>query len=304
MHDKIFPFLKINPTVKNALENNLPVVALESTVISHGLPHPYNLDVTKQMMDAIIKAGAVPAIIALMDGYIHVGLNEAELEVFATYKDILKVSRSDISYCLSEKRLGATTVSGTMLCASYAGIRVFSTGGLGGVHKGAEESFDISADLMELSRTPVLVVCSGAKSILDVPKTLEYLETQGVPVIGYKTNQFPLFFTNESHYALNQCLTTPQTIASLAKIHWQLGLNGLVVANPIPITEALKRDIVERWIETAIIEALNAGVIGKAVTPFLLSRVAELSQGETLKANKALLVHNASLAAEIAVTLK
>jgi pseudouridine-5'-phosphate glycosidase len=304
MHNNISSFLKISPQVKNALENGLPIVALESTVISHGLPYPCNLDITNKMMDAVTDAGAVPAVIGLMDGYIHIGLNEVELKEFATRKDILKVSRCDISYCLSEKRLGATTVSGTMLCAAYAGIRVFSTGGLGGVHRGASESFDISADLTELSRTPVLVVCSGAKSILDVPKTLEYLETEGVLVIGYKTNQFPLFFTNESHYALNHCLTTPQAIASLAKTHWQLGLNGIVIANPIPTNDSLKGDIVEKWIESATLEALNAGVIGKAVTPFLLAKVAELSQGETLKANKALLVHNAALAAEIAETLR
>jgi len=303
MNERFSDFLKLSNQVKKAIQDNLPIVALESTVISHGLPYPDNLEVTKKMMSAITETGAVPAVIGLIDGLIHVGLNEDELELFATRKDILKISRSDIAYCLSEKRLGATTVSATMLCASYAGIRIFSTGGLGGVHRGAEETFDISADLTELSKTPVLVVCSGAKSILDVSKTLEYLETQGVPIIGYQTNCFPLFFTKESDYRLTQCLRGPEEIASVADINWKLGLTGVVVANPVPEADSLDGNIVEKWIKTAISDGQKQGIKGKAVTPFVLSRVAELSSGKTMQANKSLLVNNAALAARIAVSL-
>ncbi|MBY0281263.1 MAG: pseudouridine-5'-phosphate glycosidase [Alphaproteobacteria bacterium] len=303
MNKQFSAFLKFGTQVQKALQKNTPIVALESTVISHGLPYPDNLEITKKMMSAITEAGAVPAVIGLVDGYIHVGLDEDELELFATHKDILKISRADIAYCLSEKRLGATTVSATMLCAFYAGIRVFSTGGLGGVHRGAEETFDISADLTELSKTPVLVVCSGAKSILDIPKTLEYLETQGVPVIGYNTNHFPLFFTKESEYPLTGCLKSPEEITSLADINWKLGLTGMVVANPVPSIDSLEGSIVEKWIQMATLEAIQQGIKGKAVTPFILARIAELSVGKTMKANKSLLVNNAALAGKIAVSL-
>ncbi|MBY0462115.1 MAG: pseudouridine-5'-phosphate glycosidase [Alphaproteobacteria bacterium] len=304
MNKQFSAFLKFGTQAQRAIQNNVPIVALESTVISHGLPYPDNLEVTKKMMSAITEAGAVPAVIGLMDGFIHIGLNEDELELFSTRKDILKISRSDIAYCLSEKKLGATTVSATMLCAFYAGIRVFSTGGLGGVHRGAEETFDISADLTELSKTPVLVVCSGAKSILDVPKTLEYLETQGVPIIGYQTNYFPLFFTKESEYPLTGCLRSPEEIASFADINWKLGLAGMVVANPVPAVDSLEGDVVEEWIQIATMDADERGIKGKAVTPFILARVAELSAGKTMQTNKSLLVNNAILAGKVAVSLK
>ena len=304
MIEHISPFLQLSPLIKEALQNKTPIVALESTVIAHGLPYPDNLEVTKKMMAAIEQSGAVPAVIALMNGFIHIGLTESELEIFAQCSDILKVSRSDISYCLTQKRLGATTVSATMLCASYTGIRVFSTGGLGGVHRGAEKTFDISADLTEFSRTPILVVCSGAKSILDIHKTLEFLETQGVPVIGYQTSNFPLFFTKDSNYPLMQHLNTPQEIASLAQNHWMLGLKGLVITNPIPETDSIHESIVEKWINKATEQASKLGIIGKAVTPFILSKVAELSSNKTLHANKALLINNALLAGRIAASLK
>ncbi len=303
MIEHILPFIKLSPTVKNALHHKLPIVALESTVISHGLPYPDNRDVTTQMMTAITESGAIPAVIALIGGEIHIGLTDDELEMFATRSDILKISRPDIAYCLSTKSLGATTVSATMICAAYAGIRVFSTGGLGGVHRGAETTFDISADLTEFSKTPILVVCSGVKSILDVPKTLEYLETQGVPIIGYQTDRFPLFFTHSSDYSLTQSLNNPHDIAITANLHWELGLPGMVVANPIPAHASIQGEVVEEWINEAVEQLNKSNVAGKAVTPFILSQVSALSEGKTLQANKALLINNARLAGQISVSL-
>jgi pseudouridine-5'-phosphate glycosidase len=303
MIESILPFIKLSPAVKNALHHKLPVVALESTVISHGLPYPDNRDVTLHMMNAITESGAVPAVIALIDGCIHIGLTDDELEMFAICSDVLKISRPDIAYCLATKQLGATTVSATMICAAYAGIRVFSTGGLGGVHRGAETTFDISADLTEFSKTPILVVCSGVKSILDVPKTLEYLETQGVPIIGYQTDRFPLFFTHSSNHGLTQSLNNSYDIARTAEIHWELGLSGMVVANPVPEYASIQDDIVERWVNEAVDQLNENNIRGKAVTPFILSKVSALSEGKTLHANKALLISNARLAGQISASL-
>jgi pseudouridine-5'-phosphate glycosidase len=296
--------LRIFSEVEMALQERKPVVALESTVISHGLPFPYNLEVTEKMLTAVRESGAVPAIIALMDGHIKIGLSSSEVEALASSKNVMKVSRADLAYCLAQKEIGATTVSGTMFCAHQAGIQVFATGGIGGVHRGAETTFDISADLTELARTPVLVVCSGAKSILDIPKTLEYLETQGVPVVGYKTNSFPLFYIGNSHYDLQKSEDSAEGIANLARIHWGLGLKGIVVANPVPSGDSLESKEIESFIDQAIEESHEKGVVGKSVTPFLLKRVSELSKGKTLKANKSLLVNNASAAGQIAVSLK
>lgn len=296
--------LRISSEIEVALHEKKPVVALESTVISHGLPYPDNLEVTEKMLSAVRASGAVPAIIALMDGYIKIGLNSSEIEILAHSKNVMKVSRADLAYCLAQRKMGATTVSATMFCAHQAGIRVFATGGIGGVHRGAETTFDISTDLTELAQTPVLVVCSGAKSILDIPKTLEYLETQGVPVVGYKTSNFPLFYMGNSQYDLQKNENSPEDIAHLAKIHWNLGLKGLIVANPIPFEDSLDSNEIDSFITQAIKESHKKGIAGKSVTPFLLKRVSELSKGKTLKANKSLLVNNARVAGKIAVSLQ
>ncbi len=296
--------LRISLEVEIALQTKKPIVALESTVISHGLPYPDNIEVIEKMLTAVRESGAVPAIIALMDGHIKIGLGSSEIELLASSQEVLKISRADIAWCLANKKIGATTVSGTMFCAHQTGIQIFATGGIGGVHQGAETTFDISADLTELARTPVLVVCSGAKSILDVPKTLEYLETQGVPIVGYKTNSFPLFYTDTSPYDLQQRENNAEDIANLAMIHWDLGLKGMIVANPIPFDDSLNPKEISFFIDQAIEEINKNDISGKSVTPFLLKRVSELSKGKTLKANKSLLVNNASVAGKIAVALQ
>lgn len=299
MHKQI----ELAPEVKSAIEHNIPIVALESTVISHGLPYPDNLDVTNKMIKAIQATGAVPAVIGLIKGKIKIGLSEGDIKLLATEKNILKVSRADISYCIAQKRLGATTVAGTMFCAALAGIRVFATGGIGGVHRGAETSFDISADLTEFAKSAVLVVCSGAKSILDVPKTLEVLETQGVPVIGYKTDKLPLFYLENSQYQLNLSVNATKAIADIAKAHWELGLTGILVTNPIPKQDSLLAAEVESFIQQATDECIEQRISGKAVTPYVLARLSVLTNGKTLQANKALLINNAATAGEIAVAL-
>jgi pseudouridine-5'-phosphate glycosidase len=296
-------FLQFAPEIINAIEQNKPIVALESTVISHGLPYPDNLDVTNKMLAVVKATGAVPAVIGLINGKIKIGLSDDEIKIFATEKNILKISRADISYCIAQKCMGATTVAGTMFCAALAGIRVFATGGIGGVHRGAEISFDISADLTEFAKSSLLVVCSGAKSILDVPKTLEFLETQGVPVIGYQTDTLPLFYLNNSEYKLNLNVETTENLAKIAKAHWELGLTGILVANPILKQDALNASDVESAIDQATQECAQKNILGKAVTPFVLARLGELTQGKTLQANKSLLINNAKIAGEIAVSL-
>lgn len=296
-------YLEFSKEVINAMQHNKPIVALESTVISHGLPYPENVNVTNKMLAAVQESGAVPAVIGLIDGKIKVGLTAEEINLFATEKNILKISRADISYCLAQKRLGATTVAGTMFCAALAGIRVFATGGIGGVHRGAETSFDISADLTELARTPVMVVCSGAKSILDVSKTLEFLETQGVPVIGYKTDALPLFYIEKSQYKLNLNVDSAKDMAKIAKTHWNLGLTGMLVTNPIPSIESLNESEIEKVINIATQECEEKNIVGKAVTPYILAKLGQLTQGKSLQANSALLINNALIAGEIAVEL-
>ncbi|KAJ2757922.1 hypothetical protein H4S06_002942, partial [Coemansia sp. BCRC 34490] len=302
-------YVKLSAKVSAALANNEPVVALESTIISHGMPYPQNVE-TAQAVEAIVaKEGATAATVALIDGKIHVGLEQDELIRLARNDNdsttpVVKASRRDIALVLSQRMLGATTVSGTMVAAHMAGIRLFATGGIGGVHRGAECTMDVSADLTELGRTPVTVVCAGAKSILDLPKTLEYLETQGVPVIAYgESNDFPAFFSPRSKDGLTVpwSLQTPEQVAALVHTNEQIGLqSGHVVAVPIPSKDATNSAEIERAVDTAVREAHDRGITGKAATPFLLRRVVELTGGASLKANIALVKNNARVAAQIA----
>ena len=293
-------YLTISPEVQGALEDQCPVVALESTVIAHGLPYPANLEIARAMEAAIRAEGAVPATIGVHDGRIVVGLSAAEIEQLATAEHVLKISRRDLATALATRQLGATTVAGTMLCASLAGVRFFATGGIGGVHRGAETSLDISADLTELSRTPVLVVCAGAKSILDLDLTLEYLETQGVPVLGWQTNELPAFFVRSSGRVLQQRVDELSTIAAIARAQWDCGLHGLVVTCPIPAEYSLDPAPLEAATEEALLLAREQGVRGSATTPFLLSHVAKVTAGESVEANKVLLLNNARWAARFA----
>ncbi len=297
------PPLTLSDEVRDALGAGRAVVALESTIIAHGLPRPDNLAVGRALEDEVRGADAVPATIAVLDGRIHVGLGAAELERVAN-EDMPKLSRRDLALTLSRGGSGATTVAATMIGAHLAGIRVFATGGIGGVHRGAETSFDVSADLEELARTPVAVVCAGAKSILDLPKTLEVLETKGVPVIGYGTDELPAFYTPTSGLALTLRADTPGEVAAMLALQARLGLEtGTVIAAPIPNADALETEAVSAWIEAALLAADAQGVAGKAVTPFLLQHLAQATGGAALKANVALARNNARIAAEIAVAL-
>ena len=281
-----------------------PVVALESTIISHGMPYPQNVQTAREVEQIIRDGGAVPATIAIIDGKICVGLSDAQLEQLGNTEGVLKVSRRDLPYVLSQKKLGATTVAATMICAELADIRVFVTGGIGGAHRGAQTSFDISADLQELAHTSVAVVCAGAKSILDLPLTLEYLETHGVPVVSVGQAQFPAFFTRESGLNADFQLDGAAELADFIRTKWQLGLNGgVVVANPVPQADAMPKTEIDAMTEQALREAEAQGVNGKAVTPFLLERIKQLTEGRSLDTNIALVKNNAVLGAELAVEL-
>ncbi len=294
--------LDIRTHIADRLAAGGPVVALESTVIAHGLPHPRNIEVAQRLQEIIRAAGATPATIGLVAGRLVVGLSDGEIERFATADDIAKVSRRDFAPVLAAGGLGATTVAATMFAAAQAGIRVFATGGIGGVHRGAESSFDISADLPELARTPVAVICAGAKSVLDLPRTLEVLETHGVPVLGYRTATFPAFYTTSSGLALEHRVDDPAAVADIMRTHWALGLSGgLLIANPPPEAAAMAAGEVDAFIAEALAAATAAGVKGKDVTPYLLSDLAARSGGRTLSANIALLEDNAAVAAAIAV---
>ena len=289
--------------VRDALASGRAVVALESTIIAHGLPRPRNLEVGRLLEDTVREGGAVPATIAVLDGTIRVGLDEAGLQRVAN-EDMPKLSRRDLGLALARGGSGATTVAATMIGAHLAGIRVFATGGIGGVHRGAETSFDVSADLDELAQTPVAVVCAGAKSILDLPKTLEVLETKGVPVIGYGTDELPAFYTRTSGLALTQRADTAGEVAGILAMQERLGFpGGAVVAVPIPPEDALDPDTVAGWIDAALAEAERQGVSGKAVTPFLLQHLADATGGKALDANVALARNNARVAAAIASAL-
>ena len=297
-------FLQFSPEVQAARAAGKPVVALESTIISHGMPYPQNVQTAREVEQVIRDAGAVPATIALIDGRICVGLADDQLEQLGNAKDALKVSRRDLAYVLAEKKLGATTVAATMICAALAGIEVFVTGGIGGVHRGAETSFDISADLQELARTNVAVVCAGVKSILDIGLTLEYLETHGVPVVSVGQPGFPAFFTRESGFNADFQLDTPEQQARFIRTKWQLGLTGgVVVSNPVPPASAMENGEIDGIIAQALREADDQGVKGKAVTPFLLARIKDLTGGRSLATNIALVKHNALVGARLAVAL-
>jgi len=294
--------LQINSEIQEALDEGKPVVALESSLISHGLPHPQNLEAARTMERAVRKRGAVPATIAIIGGKIRVGLTEEELEYLATRKNIRKVSRRDIAIAVAQGLDGATTVAATMCVAHLAGIEVMATGGIGGVHRG--HPFDISADLPELARTPVAVVCSGAKSILDLPATLEWLETHGVPVVGYGTDEFPAFYSRSSGLKVDARADSPEEAARIIRARWELRLEGgVLVVVPVPKEAELPRHLAERAIEQALAAAEEQGVRGKALTPFLLSQIARLTEGRSLAANLALLKNNAAIAARIAGAL-
>lgn len=288
--------------VQEALDQKKPIVALESTIISHGMPYPQNVETARVVEQIIRDNGAVPATIAIMDGQIKIGLSDEELEMLGNAEGVAKVSRRDIGQLIATKKIGATTVASTMICAELADIKVFATGGIGGVHRGAETTMDISADLEELAQTNVAVVCAGAKSILDIGLTLEYLETKGVPVIGYGTDKMPAFYTRDSEFDLTFRADDAETLASVLKAKWDLGLKGgAVVANPIPEEHALEAAFINGIIEKAMQEAKDNSIAGKEVTPFLLGKVKELTEGNSLTANIELVKHNAKVGAQLAV---
>ncbi|MEF3047701.1 pseudouridine-5'-phosphate glycosidase [Pseudotabrizicola sp. L79] len=291
--------LTFSPEVAKARAEGAAIVALESTIITHGMPWPQNVETARRVEAEVRKAGAVPATIAIMGGQIHIGLTDAELDALGQARDVAKLSRADLAACLAQGATGATTVAATMICAHLAGISVFATGGIGGVHRGAESSFDISADLLELAQTPVTVVAAGAKAILDLPKTLEVLETHGVPVIAFGQDAFPAFWSRDSGLPSPLRMDSAPMIAAAHRLRVQLGLpGGQLVANPIPPEAEIPREVITPVIETALAEA--KGVSAKAVTPFLLQRIYELTEGRSLEANIALVLNNARLAAAIA----
>lgn len=294
-------YIEIHPDIQKAIDEKRAVVALESTIISHGMPYPENVAMALKVEKIIKSEGAMPATIAIIDGIIKVGLTEDEIKYLAQKKDVLKVSKRDFGYCVSQKKTGATTVSGTMLVANMAGIKVFATGGIGGVHRGAELSFDISRDLEELAELDVAVICAGAKSILDLGLTLEYLETKGVELIGYQTKELPAFYSRESGFDLEIKLDSPKEIANLMKAKWSLGIKGgMVIANPIPKAYSQDAKMMNEIITKALEEAKQQGIKGKDVTPFLLAKVKDLTKGVSLEANLELVYNNARLAAQIA----
>lgn len=293
--------LKFSAEVEAARKEGRAIVALESTIITHGLPSPRNIEVANEAEDVIRAEGAVPATIAILDGILHIGLEEAELLRLAEAKDVMKLSRADLAVAMAAGKTGATTVAATMIAARLAGISVFATGGIGGVHRGAESDFDISADLSELAETPVTVVAAGAKAILDVPKTLEVLETRGVPVIGFQTDEFPAFWSRSSGLAAPLRLDSPEEIAAAQRMRGELGLpGGQLVANPVPEEAEIPATEINPMIESALKAAAVAGVSGKAVTPFLLAHILEATEGRSLITNVALYLNNCRLAARIA----
>lgn len=296
--------LLVSPEVLTARERGQAVVALESTIIAHGMPWPENLHTAQAVEQVVREHGAVPATIALLDGQICIGLTPEQLQQVAQDPGMMKASRRDLGFAVAMRRNAATTVSATMICAHLGGIEVFVTGGIGGVHREASSTFDISADLQELARTPVAVVCAGAKSILDIGLTLEYLETQGVPVISRGQANFAAFYTQDSGFAADQRIDSAADQARVVRAHWQLGLkSGVVLSNPIPDANAIARATMDSWITQALTDARAQGISGKASTPFLLARIKELSAGVSLKANQALVLHNARVGAELAVAM-
>ncbi len=295
-------YFEIAPEIQRAVKKGQPVVALESTLISHGLPRPQNFETALALETAVRREGALPVTVGIAGGRLVIGLTEEEIRELAEAAGVLKVSRRGLAAAVASGGLGATTVSATMWAAKRTGIRVMATGGIGGVHRGGESSFDISTDLTELGRTRVGVVCSGAKAILDLERTVEMLETQGVPVVGFRTDTFPAFYSKDSGRNVPDRVDSAQEAAARLAAHWGLGVDsGVLIVQPPPADRALDREETERWIATALEEATARGIRGESVTPFLLARLAELSDGQTLETNRALLVANAALAARIAV---
>lgn len=295
-------YLVVSPEVKKALAENKPVVALESTIISHGMPYPKNVETALNVEKIIRDNGAIPATIAIIGGKLTVGITKEEIDYLGKKGlDVTKVSRRDIPIVVSRKEDGATTVAATMIIAALAGVKVFATGGIGGVHRGAETTMDISADLEELSNTNVAVVCAGAKSILDLGLTMEYLETKGVPVIGYQTDELPAFYTRESGFKVNYRMDSPEEIAKSLKAKEDLNMKGsMVIANPIPEEHAMDSKLISKVIEDAVEEAEKLGIKGKETTPFLLDKIQKITEGKSLEANIQLVYNNAKLGAEIA----
>src|SRR5690554_4418162 len=287
-------YLDIKPEVLEALKANKPVVALESTIISHGMPYPQNVEMAKRVEAIVREEGGVPATIAIMDGKIKIGLNDNDLETLAKASDALKVSRRDFAYAIASKKLGATTVATTMMAAELAGIKFFVTGGIGGVHKGYEETMDVSADLEELANTNVNVICAGAKAILDLPRTMEYLETHGVPVVGYQTDVLPLFFSRSSNIPLQIRLDTPKEIAEMIYVKDDLKLRGgVLITNPIPEADSIDAQFIDKIINDAFKQSIKDGISGKDATPYLLKTIVEATDGKSLEANIALVYNNA-----------
>ena len=302
--NNLHEYLSVTPEIQEALRENKPVVALESTILSHGMPYPQNLEFAHKVEAIIREEGAVPATIAILDGKMKVGLNDEELLRMCKADGIGKVSRRDLATYLATGMPGATTVTTTMIIAAYAGIRFFATGGIGGVHRGAEKTMDISADLQELANTPVCVICAGAKSILDLGLTLEYLETQGVPVLGLRTDELPAFYTRESGLGVDARVDTPEDLAAIFQAQRDLGLKtGMLVTNPIPQQYAMDKTVIDKAIDQALAESHEQGIHGKETTPFLLARVAELTGGDSLESNIQLVLNNARVAAKTAVAL-
>ncbi|MGL5175641.1 MAG: pseudouridine-5'-phosphate glycosidase [Cetobacterium sp.] len=295
-------YLEISKEVKEALENNRPVVALESTIISHGMPYPQNVETALKVEEIVRENGAVPATIAILNGKLKVGLTKEEIDYLGKKGlDVTKASRRDIPAILASEDDGATTVASTMIIAALAGVKVFATGGIGGVHRGAETTMDISADLEELAMTDVAVVCAGAKSILDIGLTLEFLETKGVPVIGYQTKELPAFYTRKSGFNVDYKMDTPEQIAKTLKAKWDVNLKGgVVIANPIPEEFAMDFDTITNAINNAVSEAEEKGIKGKDSTPFLLAKVKDITKGKSLESNIQLVFNNARLASKIA----
>lgn len=294
-------YVEYSDEVKKAMEEGKPVVALESTIISHGMPYPQNIETAKACEEIIRENGAVPATTAIIGGKIKIGLSDEELEFMATSKDIIKASRRDFASIVSQGLNGATTVASTIIASRLAGIKIFVTGGLGGVHRHAEVTFDISRDLEELAANDIMIVCAGCKSILDIGLTLEYLETKGVPVFGYQTDYMPAFFTRKSEFKVDYNIKNPKEAAEAAKAQWELGLQGgILLTNPIPESDSMDEEKINTAIEKALVEAEEKGIHGKETTPFLLSKVLEVTEGKSLEANIALVKNNARLGAEVA----
>ncbi len=302
--EKFVKYLELSPEVEKALKEGRPVVALESTIISHGMPYPANVETARKVEQIVREGGAVPATIAILNGKLKAGLSDEEIEYLGQATDVIKASRRDIPYIVAQGRNGGTTVGATMIISALAGIKVFATGGIGGVHRGAQQTMDISADLEELGKTDVVVVCAGAKAILDLGLTLEYLETRGVPVLGFQTEMLPAFWTRTSEFKVDYRVETAREIADVASTKWNLDLRGgVLVANPIPEEYSMDADFINNAIADALKDAEAQGIKGKETTPFLLSRIKDITEGKSLDSNIQLVYNNVRVATDIAVEL-